>query len=145
MHRFTIAIITATLVALVAGFATPAAATTLEQAQKICRQNSICKETKSKDGSNFNVGRDEVWCPKKGPCQCLACGGRPQKRVRIQDFAGMMTIRGSAIKPSKPGGLFGGGILDNGPGLGSQGPAAAGSVVTTPAAPPPSAPPVIIH
>jgi hypothetical protein len=114
----------------------------------------------SKAGGTFYGGENASFygckkaCGKKGQTCSVECdtenktceGSTP---TRVTGGRGLIVImtnpRGLVAAPPKPRGVFGTGILDNGPGLGSQGPAAAGSVVTTPAAPPPSAPPVIIH
>src|SRR5262249_3855617 len=148
--------ITASLVAAAAGFASPATATTLSQAQQMCRKNPSCHETKDRaGGSNFNGngpgGKWEITCPSNGDCVCLICVGPPARTQGGKDVratvVGVMSSS-AAVKPSKPsttpGGVLGSGILESSPILGSQGPAATGSPATTPAAPA-APPPVIIR
>lgn len=80
-------------------------------------------------------------------CENGKCKGSTPDRIRgAQDLGGILTSLGFITAPAKPprtDGILGSGILDNGAGVGSQGPAGTGSPVSAPAAP--SAPPVIIR
>jgi hypothetical protein len=148
MRSSLISIMAAAFVVAAAGIATPAAATQIQEAIKLCKKNPDCKQTSSTGGSNFNVGTNEVWCPDKGECECIQCTGRPP----MHRTEGLGSLRAAivgvlsssaAVKPSnaptKSGGILGTGILNSGQGLPGQGPATAGAPRT------PSAPPVIIR
>ncbi|MBM3527521.1 MAG: hypothetical protein FJX62_05485 [Alphaproteobacteria bacterium] len=84
-------------------------------------------------------------CVGAGVVECndntKTCTGTTNRGGPSQDFRVVLGIFAPA-KPSKPQGVFGAGILESGPALGSQGPSATGAPASSGA---PSAPPVIIR
>jgi hypothetical protein len=128
MHMYTTTLIAAALTAL-AALASPAVATTLSQAQQLCKQNPNCIQTKGAGGSNFTVGNNEVWCPNKGNCECLACAPPARMEGTVVGSRGTVagTLATSPGKPSLSDGIFGGGLLQATPGFSGQGPAPIGT------------------
>jgi hypothetical protein len=110
---------------------------------------AVCKQVGGQSfGSPTGYGcskkcAGEKWC--HASCYKGKCEGQTPTRVSgAQDVTGVLTASpGLATAPAKPGGIPGTGILDNGLGFSSQGPAATGSPVSAPSAP--SAPPLIIR
>jgi len=119
-------------------FSTPANATTLSQARKLCKKNPNCAESSP---GLFCVATEKaicgniVVCPKKGKCwvsQIQAGGGK--KYLGSKTITSIL-VAGTKIT-TKPRRVPSGGLLESGPGFAPQGPASAGTPVA-PAAPPP--------
>lgn len=125
--RIPISLTIAAASAAVVGLSSPAAATTISEALQLCKKSGGCTVTKYKDGTNIKYGTNEIYCPDKGQCECVACS--PPKRTG--------GIWGS-VKPTV------GGVLSPRPAGAASGPKSTpvGAPKTTPSAPPQSMPPV---
>jgi hypothetical protein len=123
---------------------------------KFVSQSALASACKASHGNFYNTSGGGYGCAtgcKNTPGTCaVECNGNtktctgttPGRASGPENATGILSGTGVAapVKPSMPGGVFGTGILSNGPGLSSAGPAAAG----TPRAPAaPSAPPVILR
>lgn len=105
----------AALAVAAVGLSSPAGATEIKEAIKLCKQNPSCKMGSSGYGYNFTVGTNEVWCPEEGECVCLSCV--PPKQ-RIGPFGtvkipGKITARGALTSSSGGSGSWtsSGGVL----------------------------------
>jgi hypothetical protein len=59
---------------------TPAAATQIKEAIKLCKKNPACKFTIDGDGgATLHVGDNVVSCPKTGDCNCVVCNPPARK------------------------------------------------------------------
>jgi hypothetical protein len=108
---------------------TPAAATKLGQAQKICAGNPNCMGMKCSHG-DWCACTDSgcVSCPKKGNCVVLRKDGTPMRGTItsvLQPPHGGNPPSGGGTPPS-------GGLLDQSPGFSPQGPASSGGRRGTP-------------
>lgn len=93
----------------------PAMATDQSTAVQLCGKNPNCGLTRSQGGVNLWVktssgGVNEVWCPDKGPCECISCAPPPAREVPRfgilnlpqVNAAGSLTSSGSPNVESMP-------------------------------------------
>jgi hypothetical protein len=111
----------------------------------LCQKYGGCDITTAGIGWNIKKGKNEIYCPDKGQCECLNCGYPTRTQALGIVRATIIGVPSSTVvAPSRPP-IAPGGILDSGSVFSSQGPAGAGSPASAPAAPPPAPPPVIIR
>jgi hypothetical protein len=94
----------AALAAAVIGFSSPAAATTLSEALKICNKRGSCQvwTQPGKKWVNIKSGDNEIACPKGGgQCQCLQC---PPKPTRTSAPGGVKVGSGGVLTNNTGGG-----------------------------------------
>jgi hypothetical protein len=169
MCKFTTSTIAAALVAVVAGLSTPAAARQPKSEAECKSKFDACQQRCANKGGDWTACINRTCIPQHENCIDsirLPRGGgsaalpkpRPP-RIGHGPFSPVSAGSANSIpgapdrgpfddvgnsRPNRPGVLLGnGGLFDNGPSFGSQGPAATGTPRAP--APPPAPPPVIIR
>jgi hypothetical protein len=133
MRKSIMSIMAAALIVYIATPPTDAAATTIGQADALCKKNKNCVTMERGDKGNIYCVRQQggackvVVCPKTGNCfvYMTVPGGSPDKPKNVKSTAGIQQVlEGSPGAPLVPPT---GGILDTGPAFSPQGPARTGS------------------